>query len=138
MPYLKEFYIIPVGGNLIYSKGENKEIDQVLFSGFLAGLNTFSKNAFSQEIFAFTLGESKYISICVNDLLFVARTNTKTKDAEIKQVLQEMQAIFFANFPPPDSNKNGWGGNLTQFSILDKKYDRFFAGSSDKALKAIW
>lgn len=137
MPYLKEFYIIPVGGNLIYAKSENKGFDQSLFSAFLAGLNTFSKNAFSQEILSFTLGDSKYISICVNDLLFVARTSTKVKIPEVQQVLNEMQAIFFAHFPP-QAVKDDWGGNTSQFSILDELYDPFFAGSSDKALKAIW
>ncbi len=137
MPYLQEFYIIPVGGNLIYAKSGNNRFDNDLFSGFLSALNSFSMGLFSQDLLSFSLQDSKYITIKVNELLFVARTNTKAKNSEIQQVLNEMQEIFFKHFPPA-SFKKGWGGNVEQFAILNKLYDPYFAGSSEKALKAIW
>src|SRR5271157_4406513 len=132
MPYLQEFYIIPVGGNLIYAKSEYNEIDQNLFCAFLSGLNSFSQGAFSQDILSFSLENSKYVIISAHELFFVARTGIKAKNEEIRGILDKMQAIFFAHFPP-ETFKYGWGGNPDQFSILDKLYDPYFAGSGEKA-----
>jgi hypothetical protein len=137
MPFLQEFYIIPVGGNLIYAKSKYNEMDQVLFSAFLTGLNAFSSEAFSEEILSFNLQKSKYVIINVNSLLFVARTNLKAKNEEICQILSKMEHIFFAHFPP-ETFKDGFGGCIDKFEILNKLYDQFFAGSAEKALNAIW
>ncbi|HMF34179.1 MAG TPA: hypothetical protein VKK79_22330 [Candidatus Lokiarchaeia archaeon] len=69
-------------------------------------------------------------------LLFVARTDLKVKDEEIHKILQEIQGIFFAHFPP-ETYKDGWDGNPDQFSILDELYDPFFAESDEKVFTSI-
>jgi hypothetical protein len=114
-----------MSGYPIYTKFGNPEINPRLFTGFLSGIDVYSHEVFSQNLQTFTLKKSKYVMVGAQKILFVARTDLKAKDEEIHKILQEMQTIFFAHFPP-ETYMEGWDGNTDQFSILDNLYDQFF------------
>jgi hypothetical protein len=137
MPVVNEFYIIGESGLCYYSKSRNKGIDQTLFSGFLTALNSLSQEIAAKTIDKLVLQNEKYIITKREHLMFIIRTDVKTKDSEIRKELAEMEQIFLQYFSPSQLATN-WDGNLNQFEILDKEYEKFFIEAVTKRMASLF
>ncbi len=124
-----EFYIITDGGNCVYSKSTQAQLDQTLFAGFLSALNSFSKQVGKSGIEGFSLGKSKFFIYTDHKLFFVARTEPNAKDGTVRRLLREMVQIFFRRFPPELFEKS-WEAATDLFSVLHIDYEPFFVDKS--------
>jgi len=137
MPVVDEFYIIAQSGLCLYSKSRQAEIDQTLFSGFLTALNTMSQELTKEGISSLVFHNSRYTISKVEEILFIARTDTKTKDAVVRKELVEMQKTFLKFFSPSDIIKN-WNGDTSLFKMLDHEYEHFFVASAAKRMASLF
>ncbi len=137
MPLVDEFYIIADSGLCYYSKSRRNEIDKTLFSGLLTALNSLSEQIASKGIDSLVLQNEKFVISKLDHLMFIVRTSPKNKNSEVRKELAEMQQLFLQNFSPKELEKN-WDGNLNQFEILDKKYEKFFAESVTNRMASLF
>jgi hypothetical protein len=137
MPVIDEFYVIAESGVCYYSKSREKEIDQTLFAGFLTALNSLSQQVTSEEMSSIILQNRKYTISKIEGLLFIARTDPKKKESEIRKELEEMQSIFLENYSPSALIKT-WDGDVTMFKNLDPQYDKFFIESAAKRMASLF
>ncbi|HMF33837.1 MAG TPA: hypothetical protein VKK79_20595 [Candidatus Lokiarchaeia archaeon] len=103
----------------------------------MSALNSFSLQLSSDNLGSFTLGRSKYVISREKDLMFVARTDPKTKDLLVKIDLQEIKKIFFENVAS-ESLSNIIEMEEPVLKTLNEKYDRFLLGADEKMRVALW
>jgi hypothetical protein len=137
MPMITHFYVVTDAGTSIYSKSTEKQAEQHLLPGFMTAMDSFAKKTLSGELESVSIGNSMYFVASAHKLLFITRTELNAKGSVVKKELEELQNIFFSNFPPQVYSEN-WEALKDATRTLDAAYDRFFKDSDQKMREAVW
>jgi hypothetical protein len=137
MPIFTHFYIVTEAGTCIYSKSTEKRADQYLLPGFMTAIDEFAKKILAGGLESVTMGQSRYFAVSAHKLLFIVRTELNVSDNPVREELEELQSIFFRNFPAEKHSAN-WDIIRDISPTLDAVYDRYFKDSGQKMREAIW
>ena len=137
MTIFTHFYIVTEAGTCIYSRSSDTQADHYLLPGFMMALEGFAQKMLAGNLESVTIGKSKYFAVSEHKLLFIVRTEPNAKDNLVKQELEELQSIFFSNFPAEKHSAN-WDSMRDIAPTLNASYDSYFKDSDQKMREAVW
>ncbi len=128
MPNFLEFWIIDRNGITLYHNKKDKVagINKNLFSGFVSAFVDIINVSSSENVESIKFKDSKLIMIATHvheKLLFIARTNLKAKDRNIRKELTKLSELFHEEF---GEELASWVGEMDTFEDFGKYLESFW------------
>ncbi|MBN2155806.1 MAG: hypothetical protein JW776_07165 [Candidatus Lokiarchaeota archaeon] len=123
MPTFLEFWIIDRNGITLYHQKRNKNVESInknLFSGFVSAFHDIINVSSQENVESIKFKNSKLIMIPTNvyeRLLFIARTDQKEKDKNVRKELNKLSKIFLNEF---NEELKKWVGDMDTFETFGK------------------
>jgi hypothetical protein len=126
---LQDIWILTENGIVIYHRVFDEKVDEQLFGGLMAALNSFAEELVNEGLSSFELQNKRFTLLKKNNLLFVANSSKKAK---VKKVMEELQIIAqkFFNLYPVDF-LNNWDNDVSVFL----NFERVIVDSLEETIK---
>lgn len=130
MVEISEIWIITDGGIPLFNRSVDKQIDALVFGGFLSAIQTFIKSSLHEEkMDKLVLGDSKlsFHHVDTHEIFIVVRSHKKAKDKEIQKILQTIRDLFIAKYEEKLRRKDCDITEYNEFNaILDENLEENF------------
>jgi hypothetical protein len=103
----------------------------------MTALEGFAQKMLAGDLESVSMGKSKYYALAAHKLLFIVRTELSAKDSLVRREIEELEEIFFNNFPAEKHSSN-WDSLKDVTSTLDALYSNYFKDSEQKMREAVW
>lgn len=128
MAKINEIWIISESGIPLFNKSVEKDVDVLVFGGFLSAIQSFIKSSFKEErLDKLIMGDTKISFSFLKDyqIFIVLRCHKKVKDGEIVKTLQKIGHLFIETY---GTRLNGSYSDVSEFTgfhaVLEKKLDK--------------
>jgi hypothetical protein len=110
------------GKCLFYREFKNLDINEQLFSGFMAAMLAFSKEISSRQLKSMNLEDFSlyYEGIEEKRLYFVVAADPKERESNIREKIELIEEAFLSDYGEILAN---WDGNIALFRPFDSKVD---------------
>jgi hypothetical protein len=129
MPTFLEFWIIDKQGIALFHEKKDKTVESInknLFSGFVSAMCDVINVSSSEDVETIKFKDTKLIMTSTNvyeKLLFIARTDQKEKDRQVRKELIRLSKAFLEQYSEDLSN---WVGDMDAFIGFSKKIEPYF------------
>ena len=129
MPTFLEFWIIDKQGIALFHEKKDKTVESInknLFSGFVSAMVDVINVSSSEDVETIKFKDTKLIMTSTNvyeKLLFIARTNKREKDRQVRRDLIRLSKAFLDEFSEDLAN---WVGDMDAFVNFSKTLDPYF------------
>jgi len=104
---LQDLWILKEGGVVVFSKKNNKSINDQFIGGFISALSSFTKVILNDILSHFATHNLQVKILSKEGFMFVGRFPKKIKDKQVKKELDYIVSKFFEYFPQDQINKFG-------------------------------
>jgi len=136
MRILQDIWILTESGIVLYHRRFDENMDDQLFGGLMAALNSFAEELVDKGLSNFELQDKRYTLLKKNEILFIANSAKKVKE---KKVMQEM--VFIANkffdLYSEDILLN-WDNDVSVFMNFEKEIEDSLEETIKKFQDAFW
>ncbi len=133
---LQDIWILIESGIVLYHRRFDENMDDQLFGGLMAALNSFAEELVHKGLSNFELQDKRYTLLKKNSILFIANSAKKVKE---KKVMQEM--LFIANkffdLYSEDILLN-WDNDVSVFMNFEKEIEDSLEETIKKFQDAFW
>ena len=136
MRILQDIWILTESGIVLYHRRFDENMDDQLFGGLMAALNSFAEELVDKGLSNFELQDKRYTLLKKNEILFIANSAKKVKE---KKIMQEM--VFIANkffdLYSEDILLN-WDNDVSVFMNFEKEIEDSLEETIKKFQDAFW
>ncbi|MFW9938323.1 MAG: hypothetical protein ACFFD5_11790 [Candidatus Thorarchaeota archaeon] len=136
MKVLQDIWIQTENGIVLFHRVFNEKVDEQLFGGLMAALNSFAEELVKTGLSNFELLNKRYTIIKRNNLLFIANSSKNVKE---KRVLEELNFVvdkFFKLYPP--ETLYNWDNDINIFSDFENEIKNSLEETIKKFQDAFW
>ena len=125
--YINDLWILLNTGAVIFhysSSTDEKKQDPNIMGAILSALDSYSKQLSDHGVSSFQFVNKRLTFLKTHNMMFVASSQTKTKQKKIHQFLNQMSDDFFELYTV-ESLEN-WEGDVEFFSEFNKELEELF------------
>lgn len=133
---LQDIWILTENGIVLFHRVFNEKVDDQLFGGLMAALNSFAEELVKTGLSNFELQNKRYTIIKKNNILFIANSSKNVKEKKVAEELNTIIARFFELYPL-EILKN-WDHDVSIFSDFEKEIKSSLEETVKKLQDAFW
>jgi hypothetical protein len=133
---LQDIWILTEDGIVLFHRIFNEEVDEQLFGGLMAALNSFAEELIKTRLSNFQLQNKRYTIIKKFNMLFIANSSKNVKE---KKVIEELNTVInrFFNLYPPETFYN-WDHDVSIFADFKNEIRSSLEETVKKLQDAFW
>jgi hypothetical protein len=123
-------------GIVLYHREFNEKMDDQLFGGLMAAINSFVEELIKDGLSSFELQNKRFSILKRNSVIFIADSSKKVKE---KKVLEELQLIakkFFELYS--EDIMKVWDNDTSRFLNFEKEIQNSLEETIKKFQDAFW
>lgn len=133
---LQDIWILTENGIVLFHRVFNEKVDEQLFGGLMAALNSFAEELVKTGLSNFELQNKRYTIIKRNNLLFIANSSKNVKEKKVTEELDIVANKFFKLFSL-DMLKN-WDNDVNTFLVFENEIKNSLEETIKKFQDAFW
>lgn len=133
---LQDIWILTENGIVLFHRVFNEKVDEQLFGGLMAALNSFAEELVKTGLSNFELQNKRYTIIKRNKLLFIANSSKNVKEKKVTEELDIVANKFFELFSL-DMLKN-WDNDVNIFLVFENEIKNSLEETIKKFQDAFW
>ena len=133
---LQDIWILTENGIVLFHRVFNEKVDEQLFGGLMAALNSFAEELVKTGLSNFELQNKRYTIIKRNNLLFIANSSKNVKEKKVTEELDIVANKFFELFSL-DMLKN-WDNDVNTFLVFENEIKNSLEETIKKFQDAFW
>ncbi|NHJ23332.1 MAG: hypothetical protein EAX89_02065 [Candidatus Lokiarchaeota archaeon] len=136
MKILQDIWILTESGIVLYHREFNENMDDQLFGGLMAAINSFVEELIKDGLSSFELQNKRFSILKRNSIIFIAVSSKKIKE---KKVLEELQLIakkFFELYS--EDIMKVWDNDTSRFLNFEKEIQSSLEETIKKFQDAFW
>ncbi|MFX1356014.1 MAG: hypothetical protein ACFFA8_01905 [Promethearchaeota archaeon] len=136
MKVLQDIWIQTENGIVLFHRVFNEKVDEQLFGGLMAALNSFAEELVKTGLSNFELLNKRYTIIKSNNLLFIANSSKNVKEKRVSEELNFVVDKFFKLYPP--ETLYNWDNDISIFSDFENEIKNSLEETIKKFQDAFW
>lgn len=133
---LQDIWILTESGIVIYHRVFQEKVDEQLFGGLMAALNSFAEELVNEGLSNFELQDKRYTLLKKDNLLFISNSSKKAKEKKVMEELHTIADKFFKLYPL--EVLSNWDNDVSLFLDFEKEIEDSLEETIKKFQDAFW
>ena len=136
MKVLQDLWILTESGIVLYHREFNENLDDQLFGGLLAAINSFVEELIKGGLSSFQLRDKRFSFLIKNDIIFIADSSKKVKEKRVQGELELISKRFFELYS--EDIISAWDNDTSRFINFGKEIENSLEDIIKKLQDAFW
>jgi hypothetical protein len=133
---LQDIWILTENGIVLYHRKFDENMDDQLFGGLMAALNSFAEELVNKGLSNFELQDKRYTLFKKNSVLFIANSAKKVKEKKVMQEILFIASKFFDLYS--EDILLNWDNDISIFMNFEKEIEDSLEETIKKFQDAFW